>query len=117
MTESEMESRRRYISEIRKSFPDYKQNNPPVSRYMQRNRSEPEEGENVKENASFLSGFKLRLLLSVMIFLAILLCDYTKTSFYGFTAEQMQEKIEENYDYTNVKNYVMMFFDSISMSK
>ena len=36
-------------------------------------------------------------------------------TFFGFSPDDIMEKIAENYNYTNLEKYVMMIFDSINL--
>ena len=59
----------------------------------------------VTRNTSF---FKMRLFFSVLLFFAYLFMNQTGTSIAGVTCTKLYETIEENYDYTNLKKYVMI---------
>lgn len=96
MRREDVDNRKKYVQKIRSSFEDKK--------YAHWEEDQETKGE-APDSFSF---FKVRLLLAVFIFAAYVLCDQTGTKFYLFSTEDVAEKIEENYDYTNVEKYVTM---------
>lgn len=90
-----VERRRNYVQDIRKSFDTPKSGNP------REKRAETAEGAN---RYSFI---KVRLLIALFIFAAFVLCDQTNTLFYSHTTTDIIKKIETNYDYSSIENYVM----------
>lgn len=105
MTDNYVENRRKYVAEVRKSFSDSEERSPSSNRY----RFENEDEMDMEKKAEGIgAGIKMRLILSVMLFAAFLLCDLTNTSFGGFSSQEILDKIEENYDYTNLQKYVMI---------
>ena len=54
---------------------------------------------------------KLRVLLSIFLFAAFVLCDRTENPLFALSSKQWYAQIETNYDYTNLQKYVMMVTD------
>lgn len=87
MRMEEVNARKAYIQNIRKSF-----DSPGKSYEWEQSR------ETQGEASDSFSFFKVRLLLAVFIFAAYILCDRTNTLFYRYSAGDIVEKIEENYN-------------------
>lgn len=96
MTGEDIQNRKRYIEEVRNSFPECGIETP----------------EPPKAVAS--PGIRLRLFLP---FRSLRYFCGTKSDLhiFGLSTDEIIEKIEENYDYTNLEKYVMMIFDSINL--
>lgn len=99
MRMEEVNARKTYIQNVRKSFDspnrNYEWEKEPIT-----------EG----EAADGFSFFKVRLLIAVFIFIAYVLCDQTNTLFYQYSTKDVVEKIAQNYDYNEVKDEVMQVF-------
>ncbi|MDY4839171.1 MAG: hypothetical protein SO160_06465 [Lachnospiraceae bacterium] len=94
-------NRKNYVAEVRRSFDD-----PSVSEKSFDFYSKEDGTENtVTRNTSF---FKMRLFFSVLLFFSYLFMNQTGISIAGVTCTKLYETIEENYDYTNLKKYVMI---------
>lgn len=100
MRMKDVDARRDYIQKIRKSFDSPERN------------YEWERGDETQGEAGSFSFFKLRLLIAVFIFAAYILCDQTGSMFYHYSTRDIAEKIEENYDYSRVEDYVMTMVNS-----
>lgn len=108
MNEEDIRNRKKYIEEVRKSFPDCG-----IKSSGDKYRNSREEENDMESQAvSVGTGIKIRLFLSVLLFAIFFFCEKNDISILGFSAEDITEKIEENYDYTNLEKYVMMVFDS-----
>lgn len=86
MYQDQIEKRRAYISKMRQSF-------------------------EVSDEPAQVGNFvwtKVRWLISIFLFVAFVFCDRTKSDFLAFKPDTVYEKLEENYDYTNLKKYVMI---------
>lgn len=72
------QARKRYVEEVRRSF----------------NHAEPDEyqDESGEVTESF---FKVRLLIAVCIFGALVLCDRTGSRFYNYTTDEVIEKLQQ----------------------
>lgn len=88
MTESEVQERRAYIQAVRDSFSDASSHTASRQPYTWE-----EKEEEVVGRRAF---WKLRLLLSIMLFAAFVLSDRTKTPFFSLTADTLTDKICEN---------------------
>ena len=97
MTGEDIQNRKRYIEEVRNSFPE----------------CEIETPEPPKAVAS--PGIRLRLFLAVSLFAVFFTAQKSDLHIFGLSTDEIIEKIEENYDYTNLEKYVMMIFDSINL--
>lgn len=98
----DIEERRAYVKQIRDSFEEAN---------GKTDRGEYAEVQDFGKNRFFY--VKLRFFIAVMLFLAFVLCDVTKSEFYGISTEQIVSEIKANYNYTNVEKYVMMFAQEI----
>lgn len=115
MTTDEIRDRKKYIQEIRNSFPE--------CGIEERERCRMRSGDYdyvktpIPETSSdwIASGIRLRLAVSVLLFAAFFAVQKNDTTVFGFSVEEVIDKIEENYDYTNLEKYVMMIFDSINL--
>ena len=88
MTESEMQERRAYIQAVRDSFSDASSHTPSRQSYAW------EEGaDEVVGRSAF---WKLRLLLSIMLFAAFVISDRTNTPLFSLTTDTLTDKICEN---------------------
>lgn len=97
MTGEDIQNRKRYIEEVRNSFPECGIETP----------------EPPKAVAS--PGIRLRLFLAVSLFAVFFTAQKSDLHIFGLSTDEIIEKIEENYDYTNLEKYVMMIFDSINL--
>ena len=97
MTGEDIKNRKRYIEEIRNSFPECGIETP----------------EPPKAVAS--PGIRLRLFFAVSLFALFFAAQKSDLHILGLSSDEIIEKIEENYDYTNLEKYVMMIFDSINL--
>ena len=97
MTGEDIQNRKRYIEEIRNSFPEcgIETEEPP--------------------KAAAFPGVRLRLFLAVSLFAAFFAAQKSDLHMFGLSTDEIIEKIEANYDYTNLEKYVMMIFDSINL--
>ena len=94
-------NRKNYVAEVRRSFDDPSIAEKSFDFYSMEDRTE----NTVTRNTSF---FKMRLFFSVLLFFAYLFMNQTGNSIAGVTCAKLYETIEENYDYTNLKKYVMI---------
>ena len=97
MTGEDIQNRKRYIEEVRNSFPECGIETP----------------EPPKAVAS--PGIRLRLFFAVSLFALFIAAQKSDLHIFGLSTDEIIEKIEENYDYTNLEKYVMMIFDSINL--
>lgn len=97
MTGEDIQNRKRYIEEVRNSFPECGIETP-----------EP-------PKAVAFPGIRLRLFLAVSLFAVFFTAQKCDLHIFGLSTDEIIEKIEENYDYTNLEKYVMMIFDSINL--
>ena len=97
MTGEDIQNRKRYIEEVRNSFPECGIETP----------------EPPKAVAS--PGIRLRLFFAVSLFALFFAAQKSDLHIFGLSTDEIIEKIEENYDYTNLEKYVMMIFDSINL--
>lgn len=117
MAEETVEARRAYIRSVRASFEDKGRKgrydiHTAGGSWADRVRA----GEQEEELSSVGSGsmLKARLLLSVFLFAAFVFCDKTGEKLLTLTADEVCERLEENYDYTKLEKYVMMASDVFS---
>lgn len=105
MTQDYARNRKNYVEQIRKSFDD-----PSVSQkiYELYDKGNGTEG-TATGNGSF---FKMRLFISVLLFFVYLFMNQTGSTIYGVSCTKLYETVTENYDYTNLKKYVMILTDS-----
>ncbi len=101
MTNQEIDDRRRYISEVRKSF-----------EYVgtEQNRSVPKMGQEDafgEESAVSFWG-KGRFLAAIILFTLFLYANLTGARFFSYSAKDVVTLVEENDLYTKVKDYVMI---------
>ena len=54
----------------------------------------------------------MRLFISVLLFFVYLFMNQTGSTIYGVSCTKLYETVTENYDYTNLKKYVMILTDS-----
>ena len=105
MTEEYARNRKNYVEQVRKSFDD--------SQGFEKDYDFVTKEDGTKKAAmKNVSFFKIRLLFSVLLFFAYLYMEQTGNSFYGVSSAKLYETVEENYDYTNLKKYVMILTDS-----
>lgn len=96
MRMEEVNARKAYIQNVRKSFDSPNRN------------YEWEKEYNTKGEATDgFSFFKMRLLIAVLIFAAYVLCDQTNTMVYEYSTKDVVQKIAENYDYDDTMEKVM----------
>lgn len=108
MNEEDIRNRKKYIEEVRKSFPDCG-----IKSSGEKYRNCLEKENDVEAQAAGIgAGIKIRFFLSVLLFAIFFFCEKNDISILGFSSEDITEKIEENYDYTNLEKYVMMVFNS-----
>ena len=94
-------NRKNYVAEVRRSFDDPSIAEKSFDFYSKEDRTE----NTVTRNTLF---FKMRLFFSVLLFFAYLFMNQTGNSIAGVTCAKLYETIEQNYDYTNLKKYVMI---------
>lgn len=54
--------------------------------------------DNIPEEAAAVSSFRLRVLLAVMLFAAVVVADSNQTSLFGVTAQQIYQTIGRDYE-------------------
>lgn len=92
MTDDYVEQRRRYVQEVRHSFSDDSRTKKPVA-YISQQDVEQEEIETVG-NAVF---WKVKIILSVMLFAAFVLCDRTGMDVFHFKPQMIVDQIQKSY--------------------
>lgn len=95
MTEDYAVRRKEYVADIRKSFDT-----------MTNDMEDTTSG--FSEGGSSILLFKIRLFLSICIFIAFIFCKYTGYDFYSYQAEDVIDILTDNQYYTNLQNYVMI---------
>jgi len=75
-----VQARKQYVDEVRRSF---------------QQQEEPDEFEDELQETGSASFFKVRLLISVCIFVAFLLCDRTGSRFYHYTTDEIISMMQE----------------------
>ncbi len=98
MDRQAIERRREYVQNIRNSF--YEENG------MQKRGTE--EIEYSALEMGIAAALKLRIFLSICIFVVFLGCMYSHTNLCGYSTQTITEMICDNHYYTNLKNYVMI---------
>ncbi len=106
MRMEEVDKRKAYIQQVRKSF-DLPE------RSYEFERDLDTKGE-VQEGFSF---FKVRLLVAAFIFGAYVLCDYTKTNFYQYSTKDVAKMIEQEFDYDGMKEKALQAFHQIQVKR
>lgn len=91
MNQEQIYSRKQYVEQVRHSFED--NTNPDKKRAERQNRSMDDDYLMESENAS-RGFFKLRFILSLVIFLAFLFIWQTGWSYQNINADMIQKKIE-----------------------
>lgn len=92
MTEDYVEQRRRYVQEVRHSFADNSSSRKPVA-YINQPELEKEEIESVG-SAVF---WKVKIILSIMLFAAFVLCDRTGMDLFQFKPQMIVDQIQKSY--------------------
>lgn len=100
--------RRAYVKEIRNSFV-----NSGVTSAAGLSRTEFGSQADIGEEETLgsFAMFKVKFLLCLFVFAAFAVCDRTGIEFFRMSSDTVYEKVSENYDYTNLKKYVMMVSD------
>lgn len=100
--------RRAYVKEIRNSFV-----NSDVPSVNDLSRAGFGSRTNADEEISIgsFAVFKAKFLLCLFTFAAFVVCDRTGIEFFRMSSDTIYEKVSQNYDYTNLKKYVMMVSD------
>lgn len=92
MIDDYVEQRRRYVQEVRHSFADKDNGRKPVAYISQ---PEVERGEiETVGNAVF---WKVKIILSVMLFAAFVLCDRTGMDVFHFKPQMIVDQIQKSY--------------------
>lgn len=107
MTDSYVEERRRYISEIKKSFENQEENNRNGVRGRTYGYGSEEEQTSMSE-AALLPFLKIRFLIAIVIFAAFLYANLTGYQINSYTTKDVIKMVEENELYTKLTDYVMM---------
>lgn len=115
MTADEIKDRKKYIEEIRNSFPECGIEAGDRGRMRSGDYDHVKTLEAETSSAAIASGIRLRLFVSVLLFATFFAMQKNNTNVFGVSTEEVIDKIEENYDYTNLEKYVMMIFDSINL--
>lgn len=113
MTEEDIRNRKKYIEEIRSSFPECGIETGDRCRARGNGSADPLSPE--LQAAGIAGGIRLRLFASFLLFAAFFAMYKSGETFFGFSPDDIMEKIAENYNYTNLEKYVMMIFDSINL--
>ena len=91
MTEDYVEQRRRYVQEVRHSFADNPSSRKPAA-YINQQELQKEEIDTVG-TAVF---WKVKVILSVMLFAAFVLCDRTGMDLFRYTPKMIVDQIQKN---------------------
>ncbi len=89
MTDNYIDERKRYISEVKKSF----ETGQTTSGY--------------RDEASF-SSFRFKFMIAIFLFCIYLYCDYTGTKIGEYTTKDVVDAISENEFYQKLENYVIV---------
>lgn len=92
MTEDSINQRRRYVQEIRNSFGD----NQPSSRSNRNHLQAEWEREEELEKVGSSVFWKVRIIFSILIFAAFVLCDQTGYKFFSLSTDTITTMIEKN---------------------
>lgn len=103
MRMKDVEARKAYIQNVRKSFDS------PKRQYEFEKKTDAKGGE-ASDSFSF---FKVRMLVAGFIFAAYVLCDKTGTEFYHLSTKDVSEKIAQSYDYGKIEEDALEVFHSL----
>lgn len=94
MTEDYVEARKRYVQEIRSSFP--KEDTGRAAVHARLHADVIEEHADNLETVGAGALFKVKLLLAAMLFVVFVLCDRTNTKLFSMSTDTIVEKIGQN---------------------
>lgn len=100
--------RRAYVNEIRSSFAN---SGTKSEKRLPRTGTVVQTDADTEEVIGAFAVFKIKFLLCLFIFAAFVVCDRTGIEFFSMSADAVYERVSQNYDYTNLKKYVMMVSD------
>lgn len=95
MTDEYLEQRRRYIQEIRNSFSEEDSGRHAKGARL-RAGVELEREEDELDTVGSSAIWKVKLILSIMLFAAFVLCDRTGTKLFSMNTDTIAEKVREN---------------------
>lgn len=95
MTDEYLEQRRRYVQEIRNSFSEEDASRQAKGVRL-RAGVELERDEDELDTVGNSAIWKVKLILSIMLFAAFVLCDRTGTKLFSMNTDTIAEKVSEN---------------------
>lgn len=102
MKMEDVNARKEYIKNIRKSFDS------PERKY-----EFEKESDTKGEAAEGFSFFKIRLIIAALLFAAYIYCDRTNAVVYHVSTKEVTEKISADFDYEKARDEVLEAFHAI----
>ncbi len=113
MTDEYLEQRKRYIQEVRDSF-SQNDNGYHATYTRLRAGAELERDTEPEDTVGSSSVWKAKILISVMLFAAFVLCDKSNTKFFSMSTETISEKIQMHQKIPpKIEKFIHSFFDSL----